>query len=65
MPFERALKAGSIHEYDYVTPYVEDLQNVIDMEAIAGSGLRIGVGPPGRGGRGLLGSHRRALRPFA
>jgi phosphoglucomutase len=47
LPFERAMKAGSIHEYDYVTPYVEDLQNVIDMEAIAGSGLKIGADPLG------------------
>jgi phosphoglucomutase len=47
LPLERALKAGSIHEYDYVTPYVEDLRNVIDMEAIAGSGLRIGADPLG------------------
>ncbi len=47
VPFERALKTGSIHEYDYVTPYVEDLRNVIDMEAIAAAGLRIGVDPLG------------------
>ena len=47
LPFERALKSGSIHEYDYVTPYVEDLRNVIDMEAIAGSGLKIGADPLG------------------
>ena len=47
LPFERALKAGSIHEYDYVTPYVEDLKNVIDMEAVAKAGLRIGVDPLG------------------
>ncbi|MCX5837586.1 MAG: phosphoglucomutase (alpha-D-glucose-1,6-bisphosphate-dependent) [Deltaproteobacteria bacterium] len=47
LPFERALKSGAIHEYDYVTPYVEDLRNVIDMEAIAGSGLRIGADPLG------------------
>jgi phosphoglucomutase len=47
LPFERALTAGSIHEYDYVTPYVEDLRNVIDMEAISGSGLRIGADPLG------------------
>jgi len=47
LPFERALKSGSIHEYDYVTPYVEDLRNVIDMEAISGSGLRIGADPLG------------------
>jgi phosphoglucomutase len=47
LPFEKALTAGSIHEYDYVTPYVEDLRNVIDMEAISGSGLRIGADPLG------------------
>jgi phosphoglucomutase len=47
LPFERALKSESIHEYDYVTPYVEDLQSVIDMETIAGSGLKIGADPLG------------------
>jgi phosphoglucomutase len=47
LSFERALKAESIHEYDYVTPYVEDLKNVIDMEAVAKAGLRIGVDPLG------------------
>ncbi|MDZ4063534.1 MAG: phosphoglucomutase, alpha-D-glucose phosphate-specific, partial [Coriobacteriia bacterium] len=47
IPFERALKSGSVHEYDYVTPYVEDLRNVIDMEAIARAGLKIGVDPLG------------------
>lgn len=47
LPFEKAMKAGSIHEYDYVTPYVDDLKNVIDMEAIAGAALRIGVDPLG------------------
>ncbi len=47
LPLEKALKSGSIHEYDYVTPYVEDLQGVIDMEAIAGSGLKIGADPLG------------------
>jgi phosphoglucomutase len=47
IPFERALKSGSVHEYDYVAPYVEDLQNVIDLEAIAKTGLKIGVDPLG------------------
>jgi phosphoglucomutase len=47
VPLERALKSGSIREHDYVTPYVEDLRNVIDMEVIAGEGLRIGVDPLG------------------
>ena len=47
LPFERALKSESIQEYDYVRPYVEDLQGVIDMETIAGSGLKIGADPLG------------------
>ncbi len=47
LPFERALKSESIHEYDYVRPYVEDLEKVIDMAAIAKAGLRIGVDPLG------------------
>ncbi len=47
MPFEKALKADTTLEHDYVTPYVEDLQNVIDMEAIAAAGLKIGADPLG------------------
>ncbi|NPU83231.1 MAG: alpha-D-glucose phosphate-specific phosphoglucomutase [Syntrophaceae bacterium] len=47
IPFERALTSGSVHEHDYVAPYVEDLKNVIDMEAIAKAGLKIGVDPLG------------------
>jgi len=45
--FEKALKSDTIHEYDYVTPYVEDLKNVIDMEAVSKAGLRIGADPLG------------------
>ncbi|MCG6919478.1 MAG: phosphoglucomutase (alpha-D-glucose-1,6-bisphosphate-dependent) [Acidobacteria bacterium] len=47
MPFARALKAGSTHEHDFVAPYVEDLANVIDMDAIAGAGIKIGADPLG------------------
>jgi len=47
VPFERALKSKSIREYDYMAPYIEDLRNVVDMEAIAGAGLRIGADPLG------------------
>lgn len=50
MPFERALKAETTHPYDYVTPYVEDLRNVVAMEAIAAAGLKIGVDPLGGSG---------------
>jgi phosphoglucomutase len=47
LPFEKAMKSGSIHEYDYVTPYVADIQDVIDMEVIARAGLKIGADPLG------------------
>ncbi|MEE9568766.1 MAG: phosphoglucomutase (alpha-D-glucose-1,6-bisphosphate-dependent) [Candidatus Binatia bacterium] len=47
MPFEKALKEETTKEYDYITPYVEDLKNVIDMEVIAREGLKIGVDPLG------------------
>jgi phosphoglucomutase len=47
MPLTRALKAETTHEHDYITPYVTDLQSVVDMEAIAGAGLKIGVDPMG------------------
>lgn len=47
MPFERAIKADTTHEYDYIGPYVADLENVIDMAAIAGAGLKLGADPMG------------------
>jgi phosphoglucomutase len=50
LPLERALKAGTTHEYDYVTPYVQDMRNVLDTEAIATAGLKIGVDPMGGSG---------------
>jgi phosphoglucomutase len=47
MAFERALKEPCVHARDYITPYVEDLANVIDMEAIRAAGVRIGIDPLG------------------
>ncbi|HLG88202.1 MAG TPA: phosphoglucomutase (alpha-D-glucose-1,6-bisphosphate-dependent) [Alphaproteobacteria bacterium] len=47
IPFGRALKSPSIHRYDYVTPYVDDLINVVDLERVRASGLRIGIDPLG------------------
>ena len=47
MPFERALKAETTHEYDYIGPYVADLANVVDMQMIAASRLKLGVDPLG------------------
>lgn len=50
MPFEQAWNSDLLTEYDYIQPYVDDLKNVIDMEAIARSGLKIGVDPLGGSG---------------
>jgi len=47
MPFERAIRSGCISPYDYVSPYVRDLGNIIDMEIIKDSDLKIGVDPLG------------------
>ncbi len=50
MPFERALQAEHTHRYDYITPYVHDLQSVIDMAVIKSADLHIGVDPMGGSG---------------
>jgi len=47
LPWSRAKTAPCTHEYDFVTDYVNDLKDVIDFEAIAAVGLRIGVDPMG------------------
>lgn len=47
LPLARALKAETTHLYDYVMPYVAALSSVIDMQAIATSGLAIGIDPLG------------------
>jgi phosphoglucomutase len=49
-PINRALKAGHIQPHDYVTPYISDLEGVVDMAAIAGAKLKIGVDPMGGAG---------------
>ncbi len=47
MPYEKALKSETIHEYDFMEPYIADLENVIDLAAIRSAGLRLGVDPMG------------------
>ncbi|MDF3813209.1 phosphoglucomutase (alpha-D-glucose-1,6-bisphosphate-dependent) [Rhodopseudomonas sp. BAL398] len=44
---ERARKSAHVHRYDYVGPYVADLENVVDMAAIRDSGVKIGIDPLG------------------
>jgi phosphoglucomutase len=50
IPLEEALKQSTTHRYDYITPYVNDLGNIIDMQAIASSNIEIGVDPMGGSG---------------
>ena len=47
IPFERAESAATTHQEDFVEPYVRDLRNVLDMEAIRGAGLTLAVDPLG------------------
>ena len=47
VPFAAAMKAGSTRQEDFVLPYVHDLRNVIDMDAIRAAGLKLGVDPLG------------------
>ena len=48
--FEAAMRAGTTHRYDYITEYVNGLDQVIDMEAIRGAKLKLGVDPMGGAG---------------
>lgn len=48
--FEEAWASDLVTEYDYIKPYVDDLASVVDMKAIADSGLKIGVDPLGGSG---------------
>jgi len=45
--YARARKSACVHPYDYIGPYVADLANVIDMDAIRSSGVKIGIDPLG------------------
>ena len=47
LAYTSALKASNTHHYDFITPYVATLGEVIDMEAIRKAGVRIGVDPLG------------------
>jgi phosphoglucomutase len=47
VPFEKAIGAGSTRQEDFVLPYVRDLRNVVDIDAIHGANLKLGVDPLG------------------
>ena len=50
-PFEKAIKAGTTHREDMAMPYVRDLGNVLDMDAIRAAGLKLAVDPLGGAAR--------------
>ncbi|HEX9871548.1 MAG TPA: phosphoglucomutase (alpha-D-glucose-1,6-bisphosphate-dependent) [Candidatus Tectomicrobia bacterium] len=50
VPYERARKASTTHRHDYIGAYVGDLGAALDMEAIRGTKLKIGVHPLGGAG---------------
>jgi len=51
IPFSKALHAASTHEEDLMLPYVRDLRNVVDVEAIRNAGLKLAVDPLGGAAR--------------
>ena len=61
MPYARRCAPPTTHRHDYLGAYVADLGAVIDMDAIRGAGVRIGVDPLGGAGVALLAAHRRTL----
>lgn len=50
MPFAKALRAETTHRHDYLSAYVADLANVIDMDFLRKSGIKMGVNPLGGAG---------------
>jgi phosphoglucomutase len=51
IPFEKAIRAATTHQEDFVLPYVRDLKNVVDIDAIRGAHLKLGVDPLGGAAR--------------
>jgi phosphoglucomutase len=51
MPYTSAFEAGTTHQEDFVLPYVEDLRNVVDIDAIRAAGLKLAVDPLGGAAR--------------
>jgi phosphoglucomutase len=50
IPYEKALRSSTTHRHDFLNTYVSDLGNVIDMDAIRGTNISMGVDPLGGAG---------------
>ena len=51
VPFDRAIKAATTHQEDFILPYVHDLKNVVDIDFIRGAKLKLAVDPLGGAAR--------------
>ena len=51
VPFDRAIKAPTTNQEDFVLPYVRDLKNVVDIDAIRAAKLKLAVDPLGGAAR--------------
>jgi phosphoglucomutase len=50
IPHEQALRAATTHRHDYLNTYINDLGNVVDLDAVRGAKLHLGVDPLGGAG---------------
>lgn len=50
MVYSKAIKSSTTHQYNFLTPYVNDLMNVVDLKKISDSKLKLGVDPLGGAG---------------
>jgi len=51
VPTSKAMQAASTHQEDFILPYVRDLKNVVDMDAVRDAHLKLGVDPLGGAAR--------------
>jgi phosphoglucomutase len=51
VPFDKAIRAATTHQEDFILPYVRDLKNVVDIDAIRGAKLKMAVDPLGGAAR--------------
>jgi phosphoglucomutase len=50
IPYDRARQSACVHRHDFIGPYVADLADVVDMDAIRSAGVKIGIDPLGGAG---------------
>jgi phosphoglucomutase len=58
VPYERARRAATVQEFDFMAPYVADLASVVDLEAVAAARVAVGVDPLGGAAVGYWGPIR-------